>query len=177
MLILNQTLSPVTANNKVSLLVNGETKFPKVFEALKNAKNHIHIEYYIFNADSIGCQLIDILIEKAQQGVKVRFIYDDFVSRDIRKKQVPKLIAAGVDAFPFYKIKLISFANRINYRNHRKIIIIDGNIGFVGGINVCDKYINSEDSKNALYWRDTHIMIQGPAVRTLQYIFFGDWNY
>ena len=177
LLILNQTMSPITANNDVMLLQNGENKFPKVFEAIQNAKNHIHVEYYIFMADSIGCKIIDLLIEKAQQGVKVRFIYDDFGSRDIRKKQVLRLLKAGVDAFPFYKIKLIGFANRLNYRNHRKIIIVDGNIGFVGGINVCDKYINSPKDEKKLFWRDTHLMIQGPAVKALQYIFIGDWNY
>lgn len=177
LLILNQSLSPITSNNEVSLLQNGENKFPKVFEALKNAKNHIHVEYYIFNADSIGCKIIDLLIEKAQEGIKVRFIYDDFGSREIRKKQVSRLKAGGVEAFPFYKIRLIGFANRLNYRNHRKIIVVDGTLGFVGGINVSDKYINSSEGNNTLYWRDTHLMIQGPAVRTLQYVFMGDWNY
>lgn len=177
LLILNQTMSPITGNNEVTVLQNGENKFPKVFEAIRNAKDHIHIEYYIFMGDTIGCQIIDLLIEKANEGVKVRFIYDDFGSRDIRKKQVPRLLEAGVEAFPFYKIKLIGFANRINYRNHRKIIIIDGSIGFVGGINVCDKYINSSEDKQKLFWRDTHVMIQGPAVKSLQYIFIGDWNY
>src|SRR5690554_5194464 len=147
LLILNQTLSPISSNNEVKLLLNGEKKFPKVFEALKDAKNHIHVEYYIFNADIIGCQFIDLLIEKAQEGVKVRFIYDDFGSREIRKKQVARLKAGGVEAFPFYKIKLISLANRLNYRNHRKIIVIDGIVGFVGGINVSDKYINSSEEK------------------------------
>ncbi|MGO3183040.1 MAG: cardiolipin synthase [Aequorivita sp.] len=176
-LILNQTSSPITQGNDVTLLLNGENKFPKVLEALKNAKNHIHIEYYIYEADDIGCKIIDLLIEKAQEGVRVRFIYDDFGSREIRKKQVPRLKAAGVAVFPFYKIKLIALANRINYRNHRKIIVVDGVLGFVGGINVSDKYINTTDSKNDLYWRDTHLRIQGPAVSTLQYIFMGDWNY
>jgi len=177
LLILNQTYSPITGNNEVLVLQNGEKKFPKVFEALKNAKNHIHIEYYIFNADSVGCKIIDFLIEKAKQGVTVRFIYDDFGSREIRKKQVPRLLAAGVEAFPFYKIKLIGFANRLNYRNHRKIIIVDGTVGFVGGINVSDKYINSSESEKTLFWRDTHLMIKGPAVKALQHTFMGDWNY
>lgn len=174
-LILRRSLSPITYGNDVTLLFNGENKFPRVFEDIRNAKNHIHVEYYIFDADDIGCEFIDLLIEKAKEGVSVRFIYDDFGSRQIRKKQVSRLKEAGVLAFPFYKIKLIAFANRLNYRNHRKIIVVDGSIGYVGGINVSDKYINSK--KNSLYWRDTHLRIEGPAVSTLQYVFMGDWNY
>lgn len=85
--------------------------------------------------------------------------------------------AAGIRVFPFYKIKLIGFANRINYRNHRKIIVVDGVVGFVGGINVSDKYVNNSKDKNKLYWRDTHLQIEGPIVKSLQYIFMGDWNY
>lgn len=176
-LILSQSLSPVTYGNDVSLLLNGENKFPRVIEDLKRAKKHIHIEYYIFDADHIGLEIIDLLIEKAKEGVKVRFIYDDFGSRQIRKEQVNRLNEAGVEVFPFYKIKLIALANRLNYRNHRKIIVIDGKIGYVGGINVSDKYINSETNTNALFWRDTHLRIEGPVVSTLQYIFIGDWNY
>ena len=176
-LVLNRSLSPVTDNNNVELLLNGENKFPHVLEVLKNANSHIHLEYYIFEADVIGRKIIDLLIEKAQQGVQVRVIYDDFGSRDIRRKEVARLRNAGVEAFPFYKIKLIALANRLNYRNHRKIIVVDGKVAFVGGINISDKYINEEGQKNALFWRDTHLKIQGPAVKTLQYIFLGDWNY
>ncbi|WP_310993402.1 cardiolipin synthase [Aequorivita marina] len=176
-LILSQTSSPITQGNDVSLLLNGENKFPEALQAIENAKHHIHIAYYIYEPDDIGTKIIDLLIKKAQEGVKVRFIYDDFGSRAIRKKQVPRLKAAGVAVFPFYKIKLIALANRLNYRNHRKIIVVDGIIGFVGGINVSDKYINAANTENKLYWRDTHLRIQGPAVSTLQYIFMGDWNY
>lgn len=176
-LILSQTPSPITNGNEVSLLLNGENKFPAVIEDLKRAKNHIHIEYYIFDADTIGDTLMNILIEKAQQGVAVRFIYDDFGSRQIRKKQMSRLTEAGVEVFPFYKIKLIALANRLNYRNHRKIIVIDGEVGYVGGINVSDKYINSDKNNNTTFWRDTHLRIKGPAVSMLQYIFMGDWNY
>lgn len=174
-LVLNQSFSPISNTNKITILKNGEQKFPKVMEAIRNAKNHIHIEYYIFEMDEIGNQIIDLLIEKAKEGVKVRFIYDDFGSWGIKKRHSKKLRDAGIEIYPFYKIKLIFFANRINYRNHRKIIVIDGKIGFIGGINVCDKYINS--TKQQLYWRDTHLMIEGPAVSTLQYVFIGDWNY
>lgn len=176
-LVINKSLSPITDDNDVKLLINGENKFPEVLDALRNAKHHIHIEYYIFDNDEIGGILMDIMVEKAKQGVEVRFIYDDFGSREIRKPQMKRLREAGVAVFPFYKIKLIALANRLNYRNHRKIIVVDGNIGFVGGINVSDKYINREDGQNNLFWRDTHLRIEGSAVATLQYIFMGDWNY
>lgn len=164
-----------TTNNRVEILINGEEKFPKVFETIRQARHHIHIEYYIYDNDHIGNQLAELLIQKQQEGVKVRFIYDDFGSSKIRKNIVKKLRNAGVEAVPFYKIKLIYLANRLNYRNHRKIIVVDGKIGFVGGINVSDKYINTSEQK--LYWRDTHLKIEGAAVLNLQYTFLTDWNF
>ncbi len=177
-LVLNQSLAPITADNEVDLLINGEEKFPQVIKAIQGAKHHIHIEYYIFEDDSIGLTIIDLLIEKAAKGIKVRFIYDDFGSGNIRKHQVKRMRAAGIEVYPFYKIKLIYLANRLNYRNHRKIIVIDGELGFVGGINVSDKYINQADTADKkLFWRDTHLKIKGRAVSILQYIFIGDWNY
>lgn len=162
-------------NNTAALLINGEAKFPEVIKALKGAKDHIHLEYYIYKNDEIGNQLSEILIEKARQGVKVRMIYDDFGSKSIRKNIVKRLIQAGAEVYPFYKIHLILFANRINYRNHRKIIVIDGDIGFVGGVNVSDDYVNT--SSNKLFWRDTHLKIVGPSVLSLQYTFLSDWNF
>lgn len=175
-LLLNDN-SPLTGNNEVKLLLNGENKFPEVIEALKAAKHHIHIEYYIFEDDKIGNQVKDILVQKAREGVVVRFIYDDFGSRTIRKTLVPELIAAGVEAYPFYKIFFIALSNRTNYRNHRKIIVIDGCTGFVGGINVSDRYINTTPKRRQKYWRDTHIRIDGPGVYYLQYLFICDWNF
>jgi cardiolipin synthase len=168
--------SPLTGNNEVKLLLNGENKFPEVLQALKNAQHHIHIQYYIFENDNIGNQIKDILIERAAAGVKVRFIYDDFGSRSIRKTLAPELINSGIEAYPFYKILFIALSNRTNYRNHRKIIVIDGCTGFVGGINVSDRYINGID-KEQVYWRDTHVMINGPGVYYLQYLFICDWNF
>lgn len=176
-LILKENLSPLTNNNDIKLLINGESKFPEVIECLKQAKEHIHIEYYIFEDDKIGNQIFEILIEKAKSGLKIRFIYDDFGSRSIRNKQIKRLKNAGVEIYPFYKIKLIALANRMNYRNHRKIIVIDGHTSFVGGINVSDRYINKEEFKNKLYWRDTHLKIYGPATWYLQYLFLCDWNF
>jgi len=173
--LLNDSMSPLSGNNEVKLLINGEEKFPEVIEAMKNAKHHIHIEYYIFEDEVIGNQIKDIMIQKAREGVAVRFIYDDFGSRSIRKKLVPELLEAGVQAFPFYKVYFILLANRINYRNHRKIIVIDGYIGFTGGINVSDRYINGK--KEQMYWRDTHVKITGPGAYYLQYLFICDWNF
>jgi cardiolipin synthase len=176
-LLLNSNWSSISDGNEVQILVNGEEKFPAVLKALKEAKNHIHMEYYIFEDEQIGNQIKDILIQKAKEGVEVRFIYDDFGSRSIRKDIVPELIAAGVKAYPFYKIFFMTLANRLNYRNHRKIIVIDGCIGFTGGINVSDRYINHKDQPDELFWRDTHVKITGPGVYYLQYLFICDWNF
>jgi cardiolipin synthase len=176
-LILNDTESPLTSDNSVKLIVNGENKFPDVIEAIKNAKKHIHIQYYIFEDDHIGQEIEKILIQKVREGIHVRFIYDDFGSRAIRKTMVPRLKSEGIEAFPFFKIHFITLANRLNYRNHRKIIVIDGITAFIGGINVCDKYINDNKQPNKLYWRDTHLRIDGPGVQYLQYLFLCDWNF
>ena len=162
--------SPLTRRNSVKLLVNGEEKFPEVLEALRNAKHHIHIEYYIYEQDEIGEQIENILIQKAAEGVQVRFIYDDFGSPHIKKKTEEKMKKAGIEIYPFQKVLFYLLANRLNYRNHRKIIVIDGHIGFTGGINVSDKYINTKPGR--LFWRDTHIRIDGPGVFYLQYLFF-----
>jgi len=167
--------SPLTRRNKVKLLLNGEEKFPEVLEALRNAKHHIHIEYYIYEQDEIGEQIEELLILKAREGVKVRFIYDDFGSPNIKKKTEELMRNAGIEIYPFQKVHFYLLANRLNYRNHRKIIVIDGQIGFTGGINVCDKYINNGSQK--LFWRDTHLRIDGPGVFYLQYLFLTDWNF
>jgi len=174
---LSNEMSPLTAGNAARLLINGEEKFPAVIQALEEAKDHIHIEYYIYENDTIGKAIEEILIRKAKQGVTVRFIYDDFGSRGIRKNIAVRLKNAGVDTYPFYKISFLRMVNHMNYRNHRKIIIVDGKKAFVGGINVSDKYINEPTSANKTFWRDTHLMIEGPGVYYLQYLFIGDWNF
>ena len=169
--------SPLTANNDVKLLINGEEKFPELLLNLDKAKKHIHLEYYIYENDITGNQIAEILIKKAKEGVEVRFMYDDFGSHGLGKSFIQKLNEAGVQTAPFYKIKWYALASRINYRNHRKIVIIDGEIGFVGGINMSDKYRNDLETKNNLFWRDTHLMITGQATAYLQYLFVCDWNF
>ena len=174
-MLLKDLQSPLTRHNRVKLLLNGEEKFPELLQCLREAKHHIHLEYYIYEQDKIGCAIIDILISKAKEGVKVRFIYDDFGSPSIKKKIEKRMCEAGIEIYPFSKVHFYLLANRINYRNHRKIVIVDGITGFTGGINVSDKYINNKETE--LYWRDTHLRIDGPGVYYLQYIFITDWNF
>lgn len=173
-LLLNESLEPLS-RNRVILLNNGEEKFPSVIEALESARQFIHIEYYIYEDDVIGNQIKDLLIRKAQEGVSVRFIYDDFGSRGLKSRFLGELRKGGVEAFPFYQIRWPFFASRLNYRNHRKIIVVDGIVGFVGGINVSDRYINSKGNEG--YWRDIHVRIEGPAIWSLQIPFLADWNF
>ena len=168
--------SPVLGNNNVTLLLNGEEKFPALLEALHSATSHIHIEYYIYENDITGNAIADVLVEKAKHGVAVRFLYDDFGSHSLGKAFIARLNDAGVETAPYYEVKWYAFANRINYRNHRKIVVIDGKKAFVGGINISDKYRNDLD-KNKLYWRDTHLLIEGRATYYLQYLFLSDWNF
>ncbi len=174
-LLLKDTKAPLSYN-KVKLLINGEQKFEQVIASIRKATLFIHIEYYIFEDDDIGNKIITLLKEKARQGVTVRFIYDDFGSHGLSNDTIDEMREAGIEAFPFYEVKFYLLANRLNYRDHRKIIIVDGHTGFTGGINVSDKYINDGDPEK-LYWRDTHIMIEGPAVNSLQYHFIANWNF
>lgn len=166
-----QNQSLISTGNSVALLNNGEEKFPALYTALQNARSHIHIEYYIFNSDDVGNQITDILINKKKEGVEVRVIVDDVGSNRI--KEIPKkLKEAGILFLKTLPVTFSSLANS-NYRNHRKIVIIDGKIGFIGGINIDERYWNN--GKHALYWRDTSVCIEGPAVNLLQVQFFLSW--
>ncbi|HAO09092.1 MAG TPA: cardiolipin synthase [Chryseobacterium sp.] len=165
----------ILPNEEAELLINGEMFFPKLIGELKKAKKHIHIEFYIYEDDEIGNQIKEILVQKVKEGVEVRFIYDDFGSSAIRKSFARNLAEEGVQVFPFNKLKLPALANRLNYRNHRKIVVIDGETSFIGGINISDRYINTEGKD--LFWRDTHLMIKGYASFSLQRIFIADWNF
>ncbi len=163
-----------TYNNEIQVLNNGEEKFPKLLEELKNAEKSIHLDYYIITDDLIGSQIFEILCKKALAGISVKIIYDD-VGSSISRNGLNKLSAAGVQAFPYMPVLFSRLAHKANYRNHRKIVVIDNETGFLGGINIKDKYINP--NKSGLYWRDTHIMIKGEAVIDLQYLFISDWYF
>lgn len=170
----NERLSSPTMNNKVKLLINGEEKFKHLREALQNATHSIHMEYYIFELDDIGLDVLNILEEKARRGISVRLIADSFGSPDL-VKYMERIKNTYIQFCPFLPVQFTSLANS-NYRNHRKVVVIDGRIGFIGGINICNKYSNEAKYKNALYWRDTSLYIQGDAINMLQISFWNSWN-
>jgi len=173
-LLCNNKSSPLTLCNEIDILKNGEIKFERLLQDLAKAKHHIHIEYYILKDDKIGTKILDILCDKAKNGVMVRLTYDDVGSK-ISSKMKRKLSDCGVAHFPFMPVLLPKFTGKMNYRNHRKIAIIDGEVAYVGGINISDTYINYPDS--TLYWRDTHLRIVGEAVKSLQISFFTTWDF
>jgi cardiolipin synthase len=172
---LNRDLSPLSSLNELTVLKNGEEKFPSLIAALRQAKTHIHIEYYIFTDDEIGTEISQILINKAKVGIEVRMIVDGVGSLSLRKNYFNEMLNAGVELHEFMPVLFPSFTSKINYRNHRKIVVIDGEIGFTGGINIDDRYLNN--GKHSLYWRDTHLKIEGEAVKTLQLLFILNWQF
>ncbi|WP_277673470.1 cardiolipin synthase [Piscibacillus halophilus] len=167
--------SPISFNTETKVLTNGRETFPAIIKALKEAKNHIHLEYYIVRDDEVGNEIKDILIQKAKEGVEVRFLYDAVGCWKLSDSYKEDLKRAGVQIEAFSPVKLPYIGNRINFRNHRKIVVIDGKVGFVGGLNIGDEYLG----KNKYFgdWRDTHLYVRGEAVRSLQTIFLQDWKY
>jgi len=160
--------------NDYTLLNNGENKFPDVLEELNKANSFIHMEYYAWENDIRGNQIKEVLLKKAKEGIKVRVLYDAYASKGIKNNIAKELTAGGVDIYPIIKIIFTKFASRFNHRDHRKIIIIDGIVGYVGGINISDRYDNSIDTN--LYWRDTHVKIKGKTVWNIQRHFIVSWN-
>ena len=166
--------SPYLENNDVQIFTNGKDKFDAFKKDLIEAKRYIHIQYYIIENDKIGNEIADILKEKLSQGVKVRVLYDHVGSFHFDMSYFKKLRKAGADVFPFMKITFPEFANRINWRNHRKIVVIDGKVGYIGGMNIADRYV---DGGKMGHWRDTHLRVTGDIVAALQVSFAIDWNF
>lgn len=171
-LLLNNSNTPITLNNELVLLNNGSETFPAIFEALRSATHHIHIEYYILDDGELGNELLEILQEKAKQGVEIRVMFDDVGSWSLSKRYIRKLKASGIEVASFMPVVFPWLTSKANYRNHRKIVVVDGKIGFTGGLNFADRY---RDGLSWGVWRDTHLKAEGEIVHMLQATFITDW--
>lgn len=165
----------MTVYNELEIFTDGEAKFEDLRRSLRQARHFIHIQYYIIKNDELFDSIVPILIDRVRNGVEVRILYDGMGGRFMPQKRWEQLEKAGVKVGVFFPALLGRLNLRINYRNHRKIVVIDGNIGYVGGFNIGREYI-SRDPKFG-YWRDTHLRITGDAAVSLQIRFALDWNY
>ena len=164
----------LTQDNEISLFTHGEDKFQALLEDMDAAQDHIHIQYYIFKKDQLGKRILEKLTEKARQGVKVRVLYDEMGSRRTRRRFFKDLLSAGGEVEVFFPSKIPFINLRLNYRNHRKLVILDGKVGYVGGFNVGDEYLGLNPKFG--YWRDTHLRIEGSSALAMQTRFILDWN-
>lgn len=171
---LNNNQAIFTHDNSVDVYTDGHALFEQLLQDIRQAKKHIHIQTYILRSDELGNQLADLLVEKAREGVEIRLLYDANGSRRLARNFVAKLRNAGVETVSFFPIRFPYLTFHLNYRNHRKITVIDGKIGYIGGFNIGDEYLGKDPKFG--YWRDTHIRIRGTAVHNLQTRFLLDWN-
>ena len=173
-LIENLNGSMLYDGNKITFYSDGKAKCDSLIEELEKAKKTIHIQYYVFSDDATGSRIRDVLVKKAREGVEVRLIYDDVGCWNTKRKFFRDMQAEGIEVQPFLKVAFRYLVGRVNYRNHRKIVVVDGEVGFVGGMNIADRYV--QGVKFGI-WRDNHIKIEGKAVAGLQASFVIDWYY
>ncbi len=164
-----------TQNNYVDIFTDGKDKFNQLLEDMEGAKDHIHLLYYIIKNDNLSLQLMSLATKKAREGITVRLLFDSVGGRKLSKSVINEFKAAGGHFATFFPSKIPVLNFRINYRNHRKIAIIDGKTGFVGGFNIGDEYLGLDPKFG--YWRDNHLKIKGNAVQSMQMRFILDWNY
>ena len=160
--------------NSIETFTSGDSFIQALLRELQQARQHIHIESYIFEDDAIGRMVRDVLIEKSRSGVEVRVIYDDVGCWHVPNRFFERMREAGIEVRSFLKVRFPHFTNKVNYRNHRKIIVIDGRAGFVGGMNLAERYVRGFSWG---IWRDTHLMLKGKAVHGLQTAFLLDWYF
>ncbi len=166
---------PATRHNKTRLLINGEQTVHAMFEAIQQARDYILVEFYIINGDTTGFQLKERLIAKARQGVRVYVLYDEIGSNGLSQGYIRALRRQGIEIHSFGSLKKYLKRMQINFRNHRKVLVVDGHTGFTGGINIGDEYLGSLPKHG--HWRDTHLQITGPATLGLQMAFLEDWHW
>ena len=173
-LFINQNLSLPFKDNKMEAYTDGYQFFPALLAAIHEAKNHIHIDMYIFAEDALGCLVADALIAKAQEGVEVKLIYDDVGCWNVSHRFFERMREEGIEVVSFLPVRFPSFTSKVNYRNHRKIIVIDGTVGFIGGMNIALRYVKGTGT---MPWRDTMLKVMGGAVYALQRAFLVDWYF
>lgn len=174
-LLANNSDSPLFIDNDIHIFQSGEDKFKALIEEMEGAKHHIHLEYYIVKNDDIGRRIKDVLIKKASEGIKVRFVMDKVGSVYADRKYIKEMRDAGIDVvfYTYLLAPVLKFINtQINYRNHRKIAVIDGKTGFIGGMNIGDEYLGKGKLGK---WKDAHIMVKGDFVLGLQAVFLDDY--
>lgn len=169
-LFVNQNLALPFKDNRIDIMTDGYAFFPELLKDIAEATHHIHINIYIFEDDALGRLVADALMTKARQGVKVRLIYDDVGCWRVGNRFFEQMREAGVEVVPFLPVHFPSFTSKVNYRNHRKIIVIDGRIGYIGGMNIARRYVSDK-------WRDTMLRVQGGVVYALQRAFLVDWYF
>ena len=175
--LVNKLTDPHTfIGNDIQIFTTGQEKFDALKRDIENARKFIHLQYFIIENDHVGGELVDLLIQKAHEGVKVRVLYDYVGSFYVSSRALKKMRAAGIEVHPFLELTLANVAFRINWRNHRKIVIIDGEVGYVGGMNIADRYVIG-DKNWETPWRDTHLRVTGDSVAALQSSFAIDWNF
>ena len=173
-LFINQNLSLPFKVAAVDIMTDGYSFFPELLADIGRAKHHIHISMYIFEEDPLGNLLADALIDKVRQGVKVRIIYDDVGCWRVPHCFFERMREGGIEVQPFLPVHFPTFTSKVNYRNHRKIIVIDGQVGYIGGMNIALRYLKGTDKQP---WRDTMLRLQGPIVYSLQRAFLVDWYF
>lgn len=172
--IKEQTHFPLTQNDRILVLQNGDETYPALFKEIEQATHHVHLLFYTIQDDQIGKKFLDLLMKKVKEGVEVRLIVDGVGSKKLLKFGLKRLKKAGVQCAIFSPPKL-SFLLQLNFRNHRKIVVVDGRIGFTGGLNIGDEYLHKDPKIG--YWRDIHVLVEGESVLLLQRIFATDWYY
>lgn len=175
-LFTNQSLALPFKDNKAEFYTDGYQFFPALLQSISRARHHIHLETYIFNDDPLGRLIADALIQKAKEGVEIRVIYDDVGCWRVPSAFFERMKKAGIDVCAFMPVKFPAFTSKVNYRNHRKVCVIDGIEGFTGGINIALRYVKGMRN-GALPWRDTHMRLRGSIVYALQRAFLVDWYF
>lgn len=168
----NSNHASLLYGSEITIYTNGKDKFKDLLHELSQAKHHIHLQYYIFCDDEIGNEVRDLLMAKAGEGVEVRVLYDDVGCWNVKSRFFKEMKEAGIEVHAFLKVAFPIFTSKVNYRNHRKIVVIDGKIGFMGGMNIADRYTKGISWG---HWRDSHFRIIGKGVHGLQAAFLIDW--